>query len=291
MKLMNRRFGRVAVVLLLCLAMTLGFEGCEDAEAAISEINAELTSVRAQVKALEDKLAAEQAKNASLNSDLADALAKNEAQESEIAGLKDQIGQLKSQISVDEAPLEGYTKTDAVTEYVCINVTYTSLEGKRTNGNIVVQLDATQAPITVANFQKLVGEKFYDGLTFHRVIKNFMIQGGCPNGDGSGSSEPIKGEFSANGVANNISHVRGVISMARRGDAMDSGSCQFFIMHADATRLDGNYAAFGRVIDGMDIVDGIANTPATYNLVNYELSNPIHQVNIVKAYFVTPSAD
>ena len=107
----------------------------------------------------------------------------------------------------------------------------------------------------------------------------------------SGSSETIKGEFSANGVENNISHVRGVISMARRGDSMDSGSCQFFIVHEDSDFLNGNYAAFGRVVSGMEIVDGIANTPLTYNLATYELSNPIHQVNLVKAYFVTPDAN
>ena len=117
-------------------------------------------------------------------------------------------------------------------------------------------------PITVANFCKLANEGFYDGLTFHRVIEGFMIQGGDPNGDGTGGSDAtIKGEFTANGVENPLSHVRGTISMAR-SSAYDSASSQFFIMHKTNTSLDGQYAAFGNVTSGIEVVDAIAqNTP------------------------------
>ena len=125
-------------------------------------------------------------------------------------------------------------------------------------GTIKVELNADNTPITVSNFAQLVNEKFYDGLTFHRVIKDFMIQGGDPNGDGTGgSARSIKGEFIDNGVVNTIQHKRGVISMARSQSA-DSASSQFFIMHADASHLDGQYAAFGHVTEGMDVVDAIA---------------------------------
>ena len=124
-------------------------------------------------------------------------------------------------------------------------------------GTISLELDADTAPISVTNFINLANEGFYDGLTFHRIISGFMIQGGDPNGNGTGGSEKtIKGEFSANGVENDISHVRGVISMTRANDP-DSGSSQFFIVHEDSTFLDGQYAAFGHVTDGMDVVDAI----------------------------------
>ena len=125
-------------------------------------------------------------------------------------------------------------------------------------GTIELELDSDVAPITVTNFINLVNSKFYDGLTFHRIIDGFMIQGGDPleNGTG-GSSKTIKGEFSENGVKNSISHVRGVISMARSSD-YNSASSQFFIVQKDTTSLDGQYAAFGKVISGMDVVDKIA---------------------------------
>ena len=127
-------------------------------------------------------------------------------------------------------------------------------------GVIKLELDPATAPITVANFVKLAKEGFYDGLTFHRIIAGFMIQGGDPEGNGNGGSgENIKGEFSANGVENNISHKRGVISMARNSVSMDSASSQFFICQEDSPHLDGNYAAFGHVTEGMDVVDAIAN--------------------------------
>ena len=122
------------------------------------------------------------------------------------------------------------------------------------------ELDAENAPITTANFSKLVNQHFYDGLIFHRIIRNFMIQGGDPTGTGMGGSEEhIPGEFAANGYANPLKHTAGVISMARSADP-NSASSQFFIMHKDAPHLDGSYAAFGKVIEGMDVVDRIACT-------------------------------
>lgn len=126
-------------------------------------------------------------------------------------------------------------------------------------GKIKLELDADSAPITVTNFMELVNEGFYDGLTIHRVKKDFVIQGGDPTGTGSGGSgENIKGEFLANGVENNISHTRGAISMARNSSSYDSASSQFFIVQKDSSDiLDNYYAAFGYVIEGMDVVDKI----------------------------------
>lgn len=144
-------------------------------------------------------------------------------------------------------------------------------------GTIEVELDGDTAPITVANFVKLVNEKFYDGLTFHRIMSGFMIQGGDPLGNGTGGSdETIKGEFSSNGVENNISHKRGVISMARSSEP-DSASSQFFIMHQDADYLDGQYAAFGKVTKGMSVVDKICEdvTPTDGNGTVEKADQPV----------------
>ena len=128
----------------------------------------------------------------------------------------------------------------------------------RDYGTISVELDADAAPITVENFLKLANEGFYNGLTFHRIMEGFMMQGGDPNGNGTGGSdETIKGEFSDNGVENPLSHTRGAISMARNGYDMNSASSQFFIVHEDSTFLDGKYACFGYVTDGMDVVDAV----------------------------------
>lgn len=147
-------------------------------------------------------------------------------------------------------------------------------------GSIVVELDEKSAPITVRNFVKLVAEHFYDGLIFHRVISGFMIQGGDPLGNGTGGSkERIKGEFRYNGVKNPISHERGVISMAR-AQHPDSASSQFFICHADAKFLDGQYAAFGKVVEGMETVDKIAAERTDYN------DRPLKDQRIKRAYFV-----
>lgn len=127
-------------------------------------------------------------------------------------------------------------------------------------GTIALELDADSAPVTVSNFAKLANEGFYDGLTFHRIIQGFMMQGGDPKGNGTGGSgETIVGEFSDNGIDNPIKHVRGTISMAR-SSAMDSASSQFFIMQEDADYLDGQYAAFGHVKDGLDVVDAICDS-------------------------------
>jgi len=159
-------------------------------------------------------------------------------------------------------------------------------------GKIELELDADTAPITVENFCTLANDGFYDGLTFHRIIEGFMIQGGDPDHNGTGGSEKeIKGEFSANGVKNDISHVRGVISMARQGENpytgeknYDSASSQFFIVHKDSDFLDGQYAAFGHVAKGMEVVDKIAeNTPVTdtNGTVLFENQPVINSVTIV----------
>ncbi len=147
-------------------------------------------------------------------------------------------------------------------------------------GKIELELCPDAAPKTVANFEKLVKSGFYDGLIFHRVIPGFMIQGGDPLGNGmGGSDEKIVGEFSSNGHKNPIKHTRGVISMARSYNP-NSASSQFFIMHADAPHLDGQYAAFGRVTSGMDVVDEIASIPTDYS------DRPRVDMRISKAYIV-----
>ena len=133
-------------------------------------------------------------------------------------------------------------------------------------GEIKVELYYEKAPNTVKNFISLANKGFYDGLTFHRVISGFMIQGGCPNGNGMGDpGYSIAGEFDVNGFENDIAHARGVISMARGGYSYDSAGSQFFIMHQDAPHLDGQYAAFGEVISGIEIVDEIAFVETDYN--------------------------
>ena len=145
-------------------------------------------------------------------------------------------------------------------------------------GEMCAELYPDVAPVTVENFMSLVRAKFFDGLIFHRVIPGFMIQGGDPLGNGMGGAEKnIKGEFKANGHNNPIKHERGVISMARAFDP-NSASSQFFIMHADAPHLDGQYAAFGKVISGMEAVDEIASIPTDYN------DRPKIAVRIKKAY-------
>ncbi len=147
--------------------------------------------------------------------------------------------------------------SDAANANASILATITMEDGKVMR----FELDATAAPKTVANFAKLANEGFYDGLIFHRVIKGFMIQGGDPKGTGTGGpGYTIKGEFSQNGVPNPIKHERGVISMARASDP-DSAGSQFFIMHQDSPHLDGQYAAFGHMTEGFDVLDAIAETP------------------------------
>lgn len=145
---------------------------------------------------------------------------------------------------------------------------------------IKLELYPEKAPLTVENFEKLVDEKFYDGLTFHRVISGFMIQGGCPDGTGMGGpGYSIKGEFDANGVPNDIKHERGVISMARAMNPNSAGS-QFFIMHENAPHLDGQYAAFGKVIEGIEVVDEIAAVETDYS---DKPKTPVKMARVYKA--------
>ncbi len=167
-----------------------------------------------------------------------------------------------------------YIETNEVTNTVKIEMC---------DGNsIVVELDEKAAPLTVKNFQKLVSQHFYDGLIFHRVISGFMIQGGDPQGTGmGGSKETVKGEFRVNGVNNPLSHERGVISMAR-SQFYNSASSQFFICHADAKFLDGQYAAFGKVVQGIEEVDRIASTPTDRSDRPLE-EQRIHTIHFVKA--------
>ena len=146
--------------------------------------------------------------------------------------------------------------------------------------SMVVELYPDKAPETVANFKELVSEGFYDGLIFHRVIPGFVIQGGDPEGTGMGGSDKtIKGEFIQNGVANDLKHERGVLSMAR-AMSPNSASSQFFICHEDAPHLDGGYAAFGKVIEGMETVDEIAASETDYN------DKPIKDVVMKKVYII-----
>lgn len=155
-------------------------------------------------------------------------------------------------------------------------------------GVIKLELDADTAPITVTNFVDLINSKFYDGLTFHRIMDGFMIQGGDPDHNGTGGSEKtIKGEFSENGIKNDISHKRGVISMARASGDNNSASSQFFIVQQDSTFLDGAYAAFGHVTEGMDIVDKISKeiSPLATDdngSIPYEKQPIINSIKVIK---------
>ena len=167
-------------------------------------------------------------------------------------------------VKVYEIEGSSYTESDKETDLIKIEV--------ENYGIMIAELYPDIAPITVKNFKKLINDKYYDGLIFHRVIKDFMIQTGDPTGTGSGGSEEtIKGEFSNNGVDNALSHKRGILSMARRGgnpdteETMNSASSQFFIVHKDYPSLDGNYAAFGRVINGLDVIDSVASVNTDEN--------------------------
>ena len=188
--------------------------------------------------------------------------------------------------------IKPYEITEEKTNYVCLSVAYTDKNGDEKTGDIVVELYPNKAPITVENFQNLVADGFYDGLTFHRVVSDFMIQGGCPKGTGKGGNEDengneinIKGEFAANGVDTGIQHVRGTLSMARNGYDYNSASSQFFIVHTTSYKnsysLDGQYAAFGSVIYGIEHVDGIAGTAT-----NPANDKPYKNATIVSADFV-----
>lgn len=172
--------------------------------------------------------------------------------------------------------------------------TSSAASGAASNGNeksFVITLYPEYAPETCENFEKLVSEGFYDGLTFHRVVDDFMAQGGDPKGDGTGGSkETIKGEFKLNGVDNTLSHTRGVVSMARGVD-YNSASSQFFICYSDKdTFLDGQYAAFGKVTDGMDIVDSFTEIDRVTGSDGAQ-SKPVKTIRIVKAEMLEPDGD
>lgn len=185
-----------------------------------------------------------------------------------------------------------YVTSETQTDLVHLTVTYTNKENQKIRGHIYLQLAPDVAPITVANFQSLVASGFYNGVTFHRIYPGFMIQGGDPKGDGTGGSGTnIKGEFSANGVKNNLSHTRGVISMARGSYSMDSASSQFFIVHSDAAAasLDGMYASFGYVVSGMETVDEITEIQLVSKAgsIDRVATSPVYPVTIESAVFVT----
>lgn len=186
----------------------------------------------------------------------------------------------QGEVSVYEIEGKQYVETNEETNLVKIDI--------GNYGIVIAELYPEIAPITVANFKKLVSEKFYDGLIFHRVIEDFMVQTGDPKGNGTGGSdEEIKGEFAINGVINDISHVRGTLSMARRGstpeteETMNSASSQFFIVHKDSTFLDGQYAAFGSVVNGMDVVDIVA-TVSTDSLDKPFVDQELNSIRFVK---------
>ena len=181
---------------------------------------------------------------------------------------------------LDSMEVADFTETIKTTEYVKLTIKH--------YGDVVIRLRSDIAPITVANFQKLVGEGFYNGLTFHRIYKGFMMQGGDPKGDGTGGSgTSIKGEFKINGVQNDLSHITGVISMARRSTPYDSATSQFFICNADASKsLDGSYAAFGYVVAGLDVVLTVSEVEVKAN-ASGENSLPLEPVVIEKICFVT----
>ena len=178
---------------------------------------------------------------------------------------------------IDSLEVSDFVETARPSEYVKLTIQH--------YGEVVVRLRADIAPLTVQNFKDLVEKKFYDGTSIHRVVKNFMIQGGAPK-DSSSSLTAIKGEFSSNGVKNNLSHIKGVISMARTS-VMDSATSQFFICNADASAsLDKNYAAFGYVVAGLDVVMTISETEVQMNDYGSEVSKPVSAITIEKVCFV-----
>lgn len=181
---------------------------------------------------------------------------------------------------IDSMEVVDFTETTETTEYVKLTIKH--------YGDVVIRLRSDIAPITVANFQSLVAKGFYNGLTFHRIMQGFMIQGGDPKGDGTGGSDTtIKGEFKINGVQNDLSHITGVISMARKSMPYDSATSQFFICNADASAsLDGKYAGFGYVVAGLDVVLTVSEVEVKANASGTENSVPVEPVVIEKICFV-----
>ena len=194
-------------------------------------------------------------------------------------------------VTVELTEAETTTAPEAETEKPDANAEHTKVKFEITiagseAGSFTMELYPEHAPITVANFIGLVEKGFYNGLTFHRIAEGyygpFVAQGGDPKGNGTGGATPIKGEFAVNGVNNTLSHTRGVVSMARRGDSYDSGSCQFFICYNGnyTSALDGQYAAFGKVIEGMEVVDSFLDVERDYN------DRPVDDIVIKAAYIV-----
>ena len=202
-----------------------------------------------------------------------------------------------SELDMSSISIGQFTPTETVTDHVMLNISYTNEHGLQQTDDVIIRLYEDVAPKTVANFQSLVKSDFYDGLTFHRVLEGFMIQGGDPQGNGTGSSTAIVGEMTNNKFENNLSHVRGVVSMARRGGDYNSGSCQFFIVHQNSSEaLDDEYASFGYVVYGMDTVDAIAKTEVQVDpsytgevTERTEVATPVNPVTINYATFVAVS--
>lgn len=182
---------------------------------------------------------------------------------------------------IDSRQVSDFAPSDTPTDYVRLTV--------QDHGELVIRLCPETAPITADNFKDLVRQKFYDGLTFHRVYPGFMIQGGDPEANGQGGSGiNIKGEFAENGVQNDLSHIRGVVSMAR-ATSPDTASSQFFICHADSqSSLDGRYAAFGYVVAGMSTVDSVCEVELEDNGSDRVPTHPVEPVVITSASFVAP---
>jgi len=188
------------------------------------------------------------------------------------------------ELDFTEAKMDDYIPAGAESDHVIINVSYTDKNGAEKKGDILVRLYDEVAPGTVENFKSMVKKGIYTNSTFHRVVKDFMIQGGQKNKDNTQELTPITGEFTSNGFTNNLLHKRGVISMARTSDP-NSATSEFFIMHKDSTALDGKYASFGYVVAGMDIVDEIAELEVKYNEAMEETSTPVNTITINNVQF------
>ena len=280
---MNMKKILCLILALIFLALSLTACASKEDKELVSAMITELEGLLQEVKAItptEETATLETSINELLSELSSKRITKivNEADD-----YRDKIDALKLRLDEIKFSLL-FTVSQSTTNYVFLNV-----EGY---GRIVVELSPDTAPQTVANFQKLVGQGFYNGLTFHRVIKDFMIQGGDPKGNGTGGSkEKIFGEFASNGFENNLKHERGVISMARNGSSdpeidaqyFNSASSQFFICHKDSPHLNGEYAAFGKVIYGMETVDAIANIKTNSN------DKPIVNITIQSMQFVTPN--
>ena len=271
---------KIIALILATLLLSLSLVACEnkDDQSELDALNMEFNALESQFNSLDTPSVEMINAFNTLKNNVVELKVNTKDFDKKVTEYRAEITKLYAQI--DDAKLaELVTPSKDVTNYVVIKV--------KNYGSMIVELYPETAPITVENFQTLVSQGFYDGLIFHRVIKDFMIQGGDPKGDGTGgSSQTIKGEFSSNGFQNDLKHTRGVISMAR-SDNPNSASSQFFIMHGDKPQLDGDYAAFGMVVSGMATVDGIANIRVAKSNPFSEKSTPVNTVKIEKAEFVS----